>query len=184
MQAERDPLRPLTPEVEEALVANHRKFLSFLERRTGDRARAEDLLQSALARAIEKGVPADDSAGTVNWFFAVLKNALADFYRHRDVEARAMETLATESPSEIAELREEVCACFRDLLTTLHPEYAEILEKVDLSDRPVSQVATELGITSNNASVRLHRARGALRKQLERSCGSCATHGCLECSCH
>lgn len=184
MQAERDPLRPLTPEVEAALVENHRKFLSFLERRTHDRARAEDILQSAYSRAIERGVPADDSAGTVNWFFAVLKNALADHYRHRDVEARAMETLAAESPSEAAdaELRDEVCACFRDLLPTLHP-YAEILEKVDFGDRPVSQVAAELGITANNASVRLHRARGALRKQLERSCGSCATHGCLECSC-
>ena len=186
MEAEREPLRPLSREVEEALVENHRRFLAFLERRTGDRAGAEDILQSAYSRAVEKGVPAEDSAGAVNWFFAVLKNAITDHYRHRAVEARAIEKLAAESPSEIAdpELRDEVCACFRRLLPTLHAEYAEILEKVDLGDRPVSEVAAELGITANNAGVRLHRARGALRKQLERTCGACATHGCLECSCN
>jgi RNA polymerase sigma-70 factor (ECF subfamily) len=186
MEAEREPLRPLSREVEEALVENHRRFLAFLERRTGDRAGAEDILQSAYSRAVEKGVPAEDSAGAVNWFFAVLKNAITDHYRHRAVEARAIEKLTAESPSEAAdpELRDEVCACFRRLLPTLHAEYAEILEKVDLGDRPVPEVAAELGITANNAGVRLHRARQALRKQLERTCGACATHGCLECSCN
>ena len=185
MESGQDALRPLSREVEQALVENHRRFLAFLERRTGDRAGAEDILQSAYSRAVEKGVPADDSTGAVNWFFAVLKNAVTDHYRHRAVEARTIEQLMAESPTEIAdpELRDEVCACFRRLLPTMHAEYAEILEKVDLGDRPVSDVAAELGITANNASVRLHRARGALRKQLERSCGACATHGCLECSC-
>ena len=45
------------------------------------------------------------------------------------------------------------------------------------------EVAGELAITPNNAAVRLHRARTALRRQLERSCGTCATHGCLDCRC-
>ncbi len=44
-------------------------------------------------------------------------------------------------------------------------------------------MAREAGITAKNAGVRLHRARQALKKQLERSCGSCAVHGCLDCSC-
>lgn len=172
-------------EIEKTLVDNHRRFLAFLERKTGDRAGAEDILQSAYARAVEKGIPADDSEGAVNWFFAVLKNAITDHYRHRAVEARAIEKMTAEAPSEIAdpELRDEVCACFRRLLPTLNADYSSILEKVDLGDRPVAEVAAELGITANNASVRLHRARAALRKQLERSCGACATHGCLECSC-
>ena len=43
--------------------------------------------------------------------------------------------------------------------------------------------AEDLGITPNNATVRLHRARKALKRELERSCGTCATHGCLDCGC-
>ena len=71
----------------------------------------------------------------------------------------------------------------RRLLPKLKPEYAEIIERVDLREEPLAGVAGALGITPNNAAVRLHRARSGLRKQLERSCGTCATHGCLDCRC-
>jgi RNA polymerase sigma-70 factor (ECF subfamily) len=70
-----------------------------------------------------------------------------------------------------------------ELVPTLRAEYAEILRRVDLDEEPLSEVARQLGITPNNASVRLHRARRSLRRQLERSCGTCATHGCLDCRC-
>jgi RNA polymerase sigma-70 factor (ECF subfamily) len=69
------------------------------------------------------------------------------------------------------------------LLPNLKSEYAEVLRRVDLEEIPVAQVATELDITTNNATVRLHRARQALKRELERSCGTCATHGCLDCTC-
>ena len=81
------------------------------------------------------------------------------------------------------ELRGEVCACITRLLPVLKPEYAEMIRRVDLDEQPVSGVARSLGITANNAMVRLHRARAGLKKQLERSCGTCATHGCLDCRC-
>ena len=182
---DQDAARPADADVVHVLVENHRRFLSFLERRVGDRASAEEILQAAYARVVEKGVPAVESEGAVHWFFAVLRNAVTDHYRRRTAEARAIATIADEGIPEITdpELRAEVCACFRRLLPTLRERYATILEQVDLEDRAVTDVAEELGITPNNASVRLHRARGALRKQLERSCGVCATHGCLECSC-
>lgn len=38
----------------QALVENHRAFLRFLERRVGSRETAEDLLQEAFGRAIER----------------------------------------------------------------------------------------------------------------------------------
>jgi RNA polymerase sigma-70 factor (ECF subfamily) len=77
----------------------------------------------------------------------------------------------------------ETCACLTRLMTTLKPEYAAILESVDLGGRPLAGAARDLGITSNNASVRLHRARRALRQRVQQSCGTCATHGCLDCDC-
>jgi hypothetical protein len=43
--------------------------------------------------------------------------------------------------------------------------------------------ADENNITANNAAVRVFRAREALRKQVRASCGTCAEHGCIECSC-
>ena len=61
--------------------------------------------------------------------------------------------------------------------------YAEALREVDLGGASVMAWAERAGITANNASVRLFRAREALRRQVERSCGTCATHGCEDCSC-
>ena len=47
----------------------------------------------------------------------------------------------------------------------------------------LSRAATEAGISSSNAGVRVFRARQALRKQVARACGTCAEHGCLDCHC-
>ena len=36
------------------LLDNHRAFLAYLERRVGDRALAEDILQDAFAKVLER----------------------------------------------------------------------------------------------------------------------------------
>jgi RNA polymerase sigma factor (sigma-70 family) len=181
-----DALRPLDADVEKVLIANQKRFLAFLERRLGDSQSARDLLQSAFARAIESGTPTDSPGDIVNWFHAVLRNALTDHHRHADVVRRAQVHQGDSSFVDNAldsELKSAVCACMHDLLPTLKPEYGEVLREVDLAERPIADVAKEFGVTANNATVRLHRARQALKKQLQRSCGACATHGCLDCSC-
>ncbi|MBU8896389.1 RNA polymerase sigma factor [Corallococcus sp. M34] len=172
-------------EVIRALVDNHRRFLSFLERRVGSRAIAEELLQAAFVKSLEKGGMLRDGEGAVAWFYRLLRNALVDHYRRQAAEGRALEREARDAQeaSEDPELKVAVCACVGDLLSTLKPEYADIVRQVDLEERAVPEVAREVGITANNAGVRLHRARQALRKQLERSCGTCASHGCLDCAC-
>ena len=70
-----------------------------------------------------------------------------------------------------------------DLLPTLKVEYAELLRRVELEGEPVKDVANAVGITPNNAGVRLQRARKALLREVQRSCRTCAPHGCLDCTC-
>jgi RNA polymerase sigma factor (sigma-70 family) len=174
---------PPSPEVVARLVAGHRDFLAFLEARLPDRDTAEEVLQAAFARTLEKGGTIRESENAVAWFYRLLRNALVDHYRHRATEARALERHAAEPLPGEQELRTAVCACMRTLLPNLKVEYAEVLRRADLEDVPIREVASDLGITANNATVRLHRARQALKRELERSCGTCATHGCLDCSC-
>jgi RNA polymerase sigma-70 factor (ECF subfamily) len=178
-------LLPPSPEVLDRLVQSHREFLAFLRPRVPNDAVAEEILQAAFVRTLEKGGGLREDESAVAWFYRLLRNALVDYYRKRDTERRAMESEAREprdSESDAA-LSRTVCGCMKTLLPTLNPGYAELLERVDLEERPVSDVASELGLTANNASVRLHRARKALRLALEQSCGTCAAHGCLDCSC-
>ena len=175
------------PELLDTLVANHRQFLAFLERRMGSRADAEDLLQDAFVKGLARGHQVHDPESVVPWFYRVLRNALTDWYRRRGVEDRARAEWGgradlAEAPKD-EELFGEVCGCVLRLANTLRPEYAEALRRVDVDGLPVKEFAAEAGITPGNAGVRLHRAREALRGRLIDSCGTCAEHGCFDCSC-
>jgi RNA polymerase sigma-70 factor (ECF subfamily) len=67
------------------------------------------------------------------------------------------------------------------MLPTLKPTHAELLRRVELQGEPVAAAATALGMTANNASVTLHRARAELRTRLMDFCGDCK---CLDnCEC-
>lgn len=179
--------RGLTPEGLKLLVENHARFLAFLERRVGSREVAEEILQEAFVRGIDRGGSLRAGESATAWFYRLLRNALVDHFRRRGAERRALDALAEEpEPVEAApdaELLGTVCACVGSLVGTLKESYAEALRRVDLEGASVQSYASEAGITPNNAGVRLHRAREALRKQVMQSCGTCATHGCLDCHC-
>jgi RNA polymerase sigma factor (sigma-70 family) len=177
----------VTPEIAQVLVDNHRRFLSFLERRVRSREVAEDILQDAFVRGITKAPTMNDTESITAWFYRVLRNAIVDHYRRTGAEQRAYERVLAETDDSVtptdSELFETVCACVKDLVTTLKPEYASAIQRVDLEGAPVKAYAGEQGITPNNAAVRLHRAHQALKKQVTEACGTCAEHGCYRCEC-
>lgn len=171
-------------DVIERLAASHREFLSFLERRLDDPVLAEDILQSAFARAAQRVDDLRDEESAVAWFYRMLRNAVVDHWRARKRQERQLERLAAELEDEHEPtLRNEVCRCVDALLPDLKPEYAQALRRIDLEGVPVKTFAEEAQITPNNAGVRVFRARQALRRQLQRCCGTCAEHGCLDCHC-
>ncbi len=183
-----DAVRPTSPAVVNTLVENHRRFLAFVERRVGSRELAEDILQEAFVRGLARTGQLRDDESAIAWFYRTLRNAMTDHWRRRGAEQRALDAvtrLASDDvePAVDAELMDTVCCCASSLLDTLKPEYADALRQVDLGGASVKAWAEQAGITANNASVRLFRAREALRRQVERSCGTCATHGCVDCTC-
>ena len=178
---------PATPDVLEVLVENHRRFLAFLERRVGSRAEAEDILQDAFVRSLDRVDTVRDPEAVIPWFYRLLRNAVIDHHRRRGAEDRALAyaagTADEAEPGADEALRDAVCVCVAALVETLKPEYATVIKRVDLDGAAVSEFAREVGITANNAGVRLHRAHEALRRQLALCCGTCATHGCFDCHC-
>ncbi len=142
------------------------------------------MLQTAFVKGLERGGELRDDESAVAWFYRLLRNALVDFYRRRAVESRVLQRHAAEVDEVYEhELESVVCGCIAELVPTLKPEYAEILRSVDLGGETLGAFAARAGITVNNATVRAHRARLALKRQLQRLCGTCTTHGCLDCSC-
>ncbi|MEO6596666.1 MAG: sigma-70 family RNA polymerase sigma factor [Planctomycetota bacterium] len=179
--------RAMTPEVLQTLVDNHREFLAFVERRIGDRTAAEDLLQDAFVRGMEKGgeLRSDESARA--WFYRLLRNAIVDRHRRdaargRQLDAFAAE-LATAEQDKAGEADRAICACVERLVETIKPEYARALRRIELDGLAVVDFAREAGISESNAGVRVFRARQSLRQQVAKSCGTCAEHGCVDCTC-
>jgi len=169
------------------LVENQRAFVRFVEKKLGDRALAEDVVQEAFVRSADKVATLGDEESVIAWFYRVLKNAVVDQYRRRAAKDRKLEAFAAELEAEggpDAELQGTVCQCVSRLSGTLKAEYAEALQRVEIDGISVKEYAAEVGITSNNAAVRVFRAREALRKQVIRCCGACAKHGCVDCTCH
>lgn len=179
------PVQDTTSEVAAIFVANHRDFLSFLERRVGSRAIAEEILQEAFVRGIGK-VRVDDEQSVVGWFYRTLRNAAIDYHRRHETASKALHAFAAETKDRAEpdpELRAAVCQCVGRLAETLKPAYADALKRIEVDGVSVKDYAAEAGIAASNAAVRVFRAREALRGQVTRSCGTCAEHGCLDCTC-
>jgi RNA polymerase sigma-70 factor (ECF subfamily) len=169
-----------------ALVENHRAFLSYLERRVGDRALAEDILQDAFAKVVARPEQAPADEAIVPWFYRTLRNAAIDRFRRRGAADRAYEAFARELETHdmpVDQTEAEICACVSRLAATLKPEYADALTAIEIAGTSVKTFAAQRGLSANNAAVRVFRAREALKKRVTESCGTCAEHGCLNCTC-
>jgi RNA polymerase sigma-70 factor (ECF subfamily) len=184
--ADTEPLVDDAPAPLAILLENHRAFLRYLERRVGDRALAEDILQEAFAKVMHRPDQAPADEGVVPWFYRMLRNAAIDQFRRAGAASRAVDAFAREMETHAApepEMVSEICACVTRLASTLKPQYAEALEAIDVQGMPVKAFAEQHGLTASNAGVRVFRAREALKKRLVESCGTCAEHGCRDCSC-
>lgn len=181
-----EPEERPAPEVVRALVANHRQFLGFLERRVHSRAVAEDILQDAFVKSATKLDTLRSDESVVAWFYRVLRNAVIDHRRRVGASDRKLTAFGQEVEDRLepdVEMQGAICRCVGELAATLKPDYAEALRTVEVEGVSVKDYAQQAGITASNAGVRVFRAREALRKQVVRSCGTCADHGCLDCTC-
>jgi RNA polymerase sigma factor (sigma-70 family) len=171
----------------EALVRAQEPLLRVLDRRLGNRADALDVMQAALLKAAERIETVRDDQRLLAWFRRIVLNTLADRHRQRRAGERLRDRLGAigtmEAGVETEELFWATCECLRATLPTLRPEYAGMIQRVDLDGVRLRQVAEDLGITASNAAVRLHRARRALARKLRDVCRACPLHWRLDCAC-
>jgi RNA polymerase sigma factor (sigma-70 family) len=168
------------------LILQRSKFLQFVKSRVATPSTAEDILQSAYIRAMEKASTLQKEESAVAWFYRILRNAVIDHYRHCAAEDRALEQWAKDLITETQPdetIHNIVCRCIESVLSTLKPQYSKIIRSVDLGEDALEAFAKSAGITPGNAAVRVHRARQALKKQLALTCGTCAEHRCVDCTC-
>lgn len=176
--------------VRRALLESHRDLAKFLRRRLSNRDEAEEVLQRFILKALERSHDLRDVRSVRGWLGRVLATTIIDYQRaaatrrrrERDTDPVTLTNMA-ESIEPDREVDEAICQCLYKLLPTLKPEYAEVIWRADLLGEPRDRLAISLGITLNNVTVRLHRARQALKLRLEQMCRTCVVHGFMDCRC-
>ena len=165
----------MTSRVPTALADGRRELVAYARKRVGPAA--EDLVQEASVRALEHADQLSEPAAARAWLFAIVRRLVAEEGTRKRHDELIGEPAAesTEPP--------DACGCVMKQIQELAPGQAQMLTRVVVHGTSVTELATELGITTNNAWVRLHRAREALRKQLKQHCGAESLKQCLGCGC-
>lgn len=166
------------------LVTERPKFLNFVRSRVRDADAAEEILQKASLKVIARGATLRDASRAEAWIYRILRNEILDHYRRSAVRERRTAELDPDIASELpAQVSARTCPCALEEMSALQPGYSEALRTMEMEDEPIASHAARTGISLNNATVRLHRARKALRTRVEKRCGSCAGAGCFDCDC-
>src|SRR3972149_5164580 len=181
-----ETLVDLTTAAIRTLAEVHNTFLQFLRRKLRNEDDAEEVMQQVYLRVVVHASHLRKEDSVVIWLRRVLQSALIDYRRRAVARGRAEADFARKeaaTPAQVDELDAFVCMCLYKLLPLLKPEYAELLRRADLENEPREAIAAILGLTLGNLTVRLHRARQALRRALQLSCETCPIHGYLDCGC-
>lgn len=164
------------PSIEKIVEELSQPLLRYLQRYTGDRAIAEDLLQETLIR-IARGLPAFAGRASVKtWAFSIASRVAADHFRSPDRRASIVEVdEAAEVPDPDRAIDErivvdEMNACVRQVIDSLPADYRAALVLHDLEGLSAAEVAEISGCTLATAKVRIHRARQRLGEALQREC--------------
>jgi RNA polymerase sigma-70 factor (ECF subfamily) len=163
------------------LLMRRDEFLAFLRHRLAVPADAEDVLQQAFLTAARSSRALRSETSVIPWFYQVLRTTLTDHLRAGARAARVVDDLGPSSA--MPPFEGGSCACGVALLYELPDAYREILTLVDVREEPLENAARALGLTLNNTTVRLHRARKALRDRLEACCGCKSSRECQSCRC-
>ncbi|MEO6182910.1 MAG: RNA polymerase sigma factor [Verrucomicrobiota bacterium] len=170
--------------VEEPLIENLQTFVAFARKRVGDPHLAEDIVQDSLLKALRSDRKPAVGEDVIAWFYRILRHSIIDLYRRGDVRKIALEKFEKEFSEEPdAASKRIVCQCVKRLLPELSEQYRDLIQRIDLDGASPKDTAVALGLTTNNVTVRLHRARQKLRAGLEQTCKVCSKHGCLDCTC-
>ena len=136
---------------------------------SGDRQRAEDLVQETLLRAWRHPDSVDPRRGSPRaWLFTTARNLAIDAWRRRG--ARASEVVTDDlpeprQPNDEADRAVEAWLV-AEALTRLSPAHREVIVECFYRGRSVAEAAARLGVPPGTVKSRTHYALRSLRLAL------------------
>ena len=145
----------------------HLSLFDFLNRMTGNRHTAEDLVQEVFLRILKYRATYRDGARFQTWVFRIARNARADHYSGRDVASPLTEE-AMDSPDATpgpdGQLEQELESVrLQAALMSLREDRRELIVLARYQGMKHEAIAELLGIDAGAVKVRIHRALKELR---------------------
>ena len=154
------------------------KVVNYLSRFVGS-SEAEDLAQDVFIK-VHQGINGfrGDSKFTT-WVFQVATFAALDRLKSASHRAskRLMPGITVEDHQahvvpghDQQPMKDEMCRCIRGVVDRLPVDHRTIIHLSELKELRIGEIAEIIGISPGAAKIRLHRARKALRTQMEQQC--------------
>jgi len=141
-----------------------------------DQWAAEDLTQETFARVQDHLADLKDPTKLSSWIFRIAYNLCQDHFRTmgKSVISDDLEQIEAGNPEENSLQKEfeqrQMGACVQQEVDRLPDSLRTVIILADMVEFNHREIADLLGITVENAKVRLHRARKKLKELLEQKC--------------
>ena len=143
---------------------------------------ADDLTQEVFLKVSRtlSGFKGDSSLST--WIYKIATNTVLDRMKspaHRqaileslDIDSDGVAPVVDDRPLSVDQqlVREQMNECIRGVVEKLSPDYRTVIALSEMEDLKNSEIAEILGVSLDTVKIRLHRARAALKKELEGKC--------------
>jgi RNA polymerase sigma-70 factor, ECF subfamily len=154
----------------------YRQIYLFVYKRTGDEELAGDLVSQVFLKAMVnlpkyqyKGVPFSA------WLYRIASNEVSQHFRDK----KGDRVVSIETKSAVKALKdisdelndgeaEKLIRIMMDTIREMDPEDVQIIELRFFEGRPFQEVGYILGITENNAKVRVYRILERVKKKMEK----------------
>jgi RNA polymerase sigma-70 factor (ECF subfamily) len=149
------------------------RVFGFLLRMTGDRERAEDLMQDSFIAALRNADQFDRNRSFLSWIFGIAHKRTIDYFRHLKVENEHENDTTGSVGSRIdapddALSNKHLQVLINDAVDSLDPVQREVFLLRELGDVPFKEIAKMMDCPINTALGRMRLALKNIRKELEK----------------
>ncbi|MBL7743580.1 MAG: RNA polymerase sigma factor [Chitinophagaceae bacterium] len=159
------------------LVSRYQNYVFTLSLRfTKNREDAEEVAQDIFIKAYKALADFKGNSKFSTWLYTIVNNTCITFLRKKRLETHSLdkEGVFEVADSQDSGLRANMVeqkskvAMVNNAINMLNPDDAEIITLFYKSEQSLEEIAQILGLETNTAKVRLHRARTRLKEKMEK----------------
>jgi RNA polymerase sigma factor (sigma-70 family) len=159
------------------LVTRYQNYVFTLALRfTKNREDAEEISQDIFVKAYRALSDFKGTAKFSTWLYTIVNNTCITFLRKKKLEIHSLDkegvfeaadSVDSGMRANMVEQKSRV-AMVNSAISLLNPDDAEIITLFYKSEQSLEEIAQILGLETNTAKVRLHRARTRLKEKMEK----------------